>query len=80
MRRIVTTTSSAKKETKEIKPLPPIDVSSSKAALADLKKREYSDTAALSYAKAARSWTQKDSKEWKVWKEVEAFLSEKCGG
>lgn len=79
MKRIVTVTSSAKakKETKETKPLPPIDVSSSKAALADLKKREYSDSAALSYAKAARSWCEKDSAEWKVWKQVEAFLSEK---
>ncbi len=62
---------------KEFKPLPPVDISSAKTALADLKKREYSDSAALSYAKAARSWCERDSKEWKVWKEVEAFLSDK---
>lgn len=80
MRRIVTVKSSVdveKQSKKDTKPLPPVDVSSSKAALADLKKREYSDSAALSYAKAARSWCERDSKEWKVWKEVEAFLTER---
>ena len=70
----------SKKKSKEMEPLPKlptIDISSSKTALADLKKREYSDSAALSYAKAARSWCEKDSAEWRVWKEVEVCLSEK---
>lgn len=62
---------------KEFKPLPPIEPTSAKACIDELKKREYSDSSALSYAKAARSWTEKDSPAWKVWKQVEAFLSEK---
>ncbi len=62
---------------KEFKPLPPIEPVSALAVIAELKKREYSDSSAWSYAKAARSWTEKDSPAWKVWKQVEAFYAEK---
>ena len=55
--------------------LPDVEPTSSKEALAELKRRGYADSAALSYAKAARSWTTKDSAAWKVWKQVEAALS-----
>lgn len=62
---------------KEFKPLPAIEPTTALAVIAELSKREYSDTAALSYAKAARSWTEKGTLAFKVWKEVETFYSEK---
>lgn len=54
--------------------LPPVAATSAAEALAELRRRGYDDSAALSYAAAARSWTLPDSPERDVWRAVEAEL------
>lgn len=46
-------------------------VTSAKQAIAELKKRGYDNDSMNRYAKAARSWSPRDSAEWKIWREVE---------
>lgn len=43
-------------------------------ALAVLRDKKYPDDAALGFARAARSWTKKDSPAWNLWKGVEGLL------
>lgn len=52
----------------------PVPATSAAEALAELRRRGYDDASALSYAAAARSWTQPDSPERAVWRAVEAEL------
>lgn len=47
----------------------------SKTAIATLEKRGYDTAAIYRYACAARSWSKKDSEQWKIWKEVEKLTS-----
>lgn len=60
----------------KVKPLEPIVSTNSLDALKELKRRGYDDTAALGFAKAQRSWAEKDSAEWKMWRQVEESLKE----
>lgn len=51
-----------------------IPPTSAAAVIAELERRGYDDSAALSYASAARSWTERDTPERAVWNEVEDVL------
>ena len=65
----------AKKKKKVVDdPYTPIAPTSAEEVLAELAHRGYDDTAALSYASAARSWTEAETPERAVWKAVEAAL------
>ena len=43
---------------------------SAQQAYADLKAKGYGEPAILEFAKAERSWTLRDTDEWKFWSEV----------
>ena len=51
-----------------------IPPTSSAEVLAELQRRGYDDSSALSFASAARSWTEPNTPERAVWVEVEAAL------
>lgn len=65
----------SKTSKKETSSLPDVEPTNRDAAIAELTRRGYDAGYALNYAKAARSWTPKDSPAWKVWKQVEDKLS-----
>jgi len=52
-----------------------IPTTSAKAAYDELVKRTYDKPAIFGFARAARSWTKRDSHEWNVWLEVETMSS-----
>ena len=52
----------------------PIPPTSPDGVLEELRRRGYDDAAALSYAAAARSWTDPGSPERSVWNAVEEVL------
>ena len=51
-----------------------IDPTSAAEVIAELARRGYDDPSALSYASAARSWTESGTPARKVWNEVEELL------
>lgn len=57
------------------KPQPDVEPIPAAAAIAELTRRGYDRDPALRYAKAARSHTERGSKEWNAWKEVEQLLA-----
>jgi len=46
-------------------------------AIEHLKEKGYDRDGIWRYSKAARSWTIKDSTQWKLWKEVELTMEPK---
>ena len=54
-----------------------IPATSPTEVLAELERRGYDDSSALSFASAARSWTEADTPERAVWVAVEALLKKR---
>jgi len=52
-----------------------VQPTSVEAAHAELIERGYAPPAICSYAKAARSWCEKDGPAWNVWKAIETMTS-----
>jgi hypothetical protein len=63
------------KKTKNVKNEVDVKPTSCEEILKTLKERGYNDLAIYSYACAARSWCEKETTPWKIWKEVEASFA-----
>lgn len=49
----------------------PIEPTSAADVIAELTARKYESAAINAYAKAEKSWCERDSDAWKVWQQVE---------
>lgn len=55
--------------------LPDVLPTSPEEAITELTRRGYETPAICSYAKAARSWCEKGSNAWNIWKSIETMTS-----
>lgn len=51
------------------------DPKNAQSAIDTLTKRGYDTAAVYRFACAARSWSTKDSEQWKIWREVEKLTA-----